>query len=177
MERRITKIRTSRKPRTRKAATADILADSEQQVKVPRKWQEHYQHLLELRDHFSQEQRTLTEDAKEETPQFSQHMADAGTDSYDRDWALGMLSNEQDARYEIEQALDRIRTGSYGVCELTGKPIPEDRLRAIPWARFSADAEEQLERDGKRRRARLGPRETVPRMQTSGSIGQTQEEP
>ncbi len=85
------------------------------------------------------------------------HMADAGTDSYDRDVALSMLSHEQDAIYEIEQALNRIRNGTYGICELTGKRIARGRLAAIPWTRFSVAAERALEREGAVAHARLGP--------------------
>jgi len=88
-------------------------------------------------------------------------MADAGTDSFDRDLALGMLSHEQDAVYEIEEALIRIRNGTYGVCELTGKRIPAARLEAIPWTRFTAHAETTLEKKGGFQRARLGSRETA----------------
>ncbi len=89
------------------------------------------------------------------------HMADAGTDTYDRDFALGMLSSEQDAAYAIEEALNRIRNGTYGVCELTGKRINVERLEAIPWTRFSAEAEKQLERDRAVKRAGVGPRGTI----------------
>src|SRR5437667_415062 len=81
-------------------------------------------------------------------PPFSTHMADAATDTYDRDFALSMLSCEQDSLYEIDEALDRIRDGTYGVCELTGKKIEPQRLEAIPWTRFTAEAEKQLEKQG-----------------------------
>jgi len=53
------------------------------------------------------------------------------------------------------------RNDSYGKCELTGNPIEPARLEAIPWTRFSAAAERQLEQQGLRKRARLGARETV----------------
>ncbi len=96
-------------------------------------------------------------------------MADAGTDEYDRDFALGMLSSQQDAVYEIEEALNRIWDGTYGICELTGKRIPQARLEAIPWARFTAEAEKQLEKDGALHRTRLGPRETVVRPEATDS--------
>lgn len=94
-------------------------------------------------------------------------MADAGTDTFDRDFALGMLSSEQDALYEIDEALNRIREGTYGMCGLTGKPIEPARLEAIPWTRFSAAAEKQLEREGVLKKARLGPRETVAKTEAS----------
>ena len=42
--------------------------------------------------------------------------------------------------YEIEEALKRIEKGTYGVCELTNKPIPRARLEAIPWTRFTVTA-------------------------------------
>ena len=94
-------------------------------------------------------------------------MADAGTDTFDRDFALGMLSSEQDALYEIDEALNRIRDGTYGICELTGKPIESRRLEAIPWTRFNAAAEKQLEHEGVLKRARLGPRETVAKTEAT----------
>jgi DnaK suppressor protein len=158
--------RSNRKP---KAATADILGKAPRKPRVPLKWREHYQHLAELRDHFAQRQADLAKDALDESPTFSSHMADAGTDAYDRDFALGLLSSEQDALYEVEEALNRIRTGSYGICEATGKPIEAARLAAIPWTRFSTAAEMQLEHDGEVKRARLGPREAVTRTEVKES--------
>jgi RNA polymerase-binding transcription factor DksA len=88
-------------------------------------------------------------------------MADSGTDNFDRDFALSLLSSDQDAVYEIEEALKRIEKDTYGVCELTGKPIPRQRLEAIPWTRFTVEAQAQLERDGALRQRRLGALGTV----------------
>jgi RNA polymerase-binding transcription factor DksA len=88
-------------------------------------------------------------------------MADTGTDNFDRDFALSLLSSDQDAIYEIEEALKRIERGTYGVCELTGKPIPKARLDAIPWTRFTVEAQIQLEREGQLRQRRLGALGTV----------------
>jgi DnaK suppressor protein len=167
--------RRTRSPRARrkpKADTADIVG----QVRPPRisnKWRKHYERLVELRDHFLRRQTELSRDALEENPIFSTHMADAGTDNYDRDFALGMLSSEQDATYQIEQDLDRILNGTYGICELTGKPIEAERLEAIPWTRFSAAAERQLEQEGRRKRATLGPRETVTKVQLPTETDET----
>jgi hypothetical protein len=58
--------------------------------------------------------------------------------------------------YEIEEALKRIEKGTYGTCELTGKSIPKARLEAIPWTRFTVEAQAQLEREGALRQRRLG---------------------
>lgn len=157
---------TRKKPpgqRKPKAATEEVLGIAAHQAAIDPKWQNHYERLVELRELLSSRRADLTKDALGEQPSFSSHMADAGTDTYDRDFALGMLSSEQDAIYEIEQALDRIQNGTYGICELTKKPIEPARLVAVPWARFSAAAETQIEREGGLKRARLGPRESVPR--------------
>ena len=116
---------------------------------------------MDLRQSLSRSQENLNREALEEQPGFSTHMGDAGTDTFDRDFALGMLSTQQDAIYEIELALERIRNGTYGMCELTGRRIEKERLDAIPWARFSVAAEMQLEQEGQVKRAGLGPRETV----------------
>ncbi len=150
-----------------KAATTDIVGTAQATPRIPQKWRKQYDRLVELRDYFTQRQNDLTHDAIEEQPAFSSHMADAATDTYDRDFALGMLSSEQDAVYQIESALDRIRNGTYGICELTGKPIEPGRLEAIPWTRFSTAAEKQLEQQGARKHASLGERQSVARESTS----------
>jgi DnaK suppressor protein len=89
-----------------------------------------------------------------ESSAFGMHQADAGSDAYDRDFALSLLSQEQDALYEIDQALKRIELGTYGVCEMSGKPIPHARLEAIPFARFTVECQSQLEKQNKMSRVR-----------------------
>jgi len=89
-----------------------------------------------------------------EASAFGMHQADAGSDAYDRDFALSLLSQEQDALYEIDEALKRIDQGTYGICELSGKPIPHARLEAIPFARFTVDCQSQLEKQRKQNRSR-----------------------
>src|SRR5438046_5452140 len=103
----------------------------------------------------------LAKESAEEMPGYSLHMADSGTDNFDRDFALSLLSSDQDAIYEIEEALKRIERSTYGVCELTQKPIPTARLDAIPWTRFTVEAQAQLEREGALRQRKLGQLGTV----------------
>lgn len=158
------KKKTQRQVEKPRASTLDIVGQHvSPAAAVPAKWKKHYDHLLELREQLLQRQTALSFDAGQESSGFGTHMADAATDNYDRDLALGMLSSEQNALYQIDQALDRLRNHSYGVCELTGKPIEPGRLDAIPWARFSLAAEKELEAQGARKRAGLGPREAVSR--------------
>src|SRR5690242_18471956 len=109
--------------RKRRAVTADVLGPRPKAERIPSKWRKQYLKLLQLRRDLSGRQAGLNKDARAEAPVFSSHMADAGTDTYDRDLALGMLSSEQEAIYEIEEALRRIHNGTYGICELTGKRI------------------------------------------------------
>jgi DnaK suppressor protein len=119
-------------------------------------WERYRQILLDLREQLVRQMNGLAKESAEQLPGYSMHMADSGTDNFDRDFALSLLSSDQDAIYEIDEALKRIERGSYGTCELTAKPIPKARLDAIPWARFTVEAQGQLERDGALRHRRLG---------------------
>jgi RNA polymerase-binding protein DksA len=82
------------------------------------------------------------------------HQADAGSDAYDRDFALNLLSQEQDALFEIDEALKRIQRGAYGTCEMSGKPIPKARLEARPFARFTVECQSEIEKKNRFSRIR-----------------------
>jgi RNA polymerase-binding transcription factor DksA len=125
-------------------------------VKIKAEWQVFYDRLLELRDQLLRQMNGLAKESAQEMAGYSLHMADSGTDNFDRDFALSLLSSDQDAIYEIEEALKRIEKNTYGVCELTNKAIPRARLEAIPWTRFTVQAQAQLEKDGALRQRRLG---------------------
>jgi RNA polymerase-binding transcription factor DksA len=118
------------------------------------------QKLLQLRDAVVDSmagvaQGTLRSRAEgSEASAFGMHQADAGSDAYDRDFALSLLSQEQDALYEIDEALKRIEVGTYGKCEMSGKSIPHARLEAIPFARFTVECQSQLEKQSKATRVR-----------------------
>ncbi|HEX3797223.1 MAG TPA: TraR/DksA C4-type zinc finger protein [Verrucomicrobiae bacterium] len=125
-------------------------------VKIKSEWAKYYQNLLELREQLLKQMSGLAKESAQEMAGYSLHMADSGTDNFDRDFALSLLSADQDAIYEIEEALKRIEKDTYGVCELTGKPIPKARLEVIPWTRFTVQAQAQLEKEGALRQRRLG---------------------
>jgi RNA polymerase-binding transcription factor DksA len=129
--------------------------------KVKPEWQKYCQRLLELREQLLRQMNGLAKESAQELPGYSLHMADSGTDNFDRDFALSLLSSDQDAVYEIEEALKRIEKKTFGVCELTGKTIPKARLEAIPWTRFTVEAQGQLEREGALRSRRLGQLGTI----------------
>lgn len=67
------------------------------------------------------------------------HMADLGTDNYEQEFALGLMDSERKILHEIDDALDRMGQGKYGICEGTGQPIPRARLEAQPWARYCVE--------------------------------------
>ncbi len=118
-------------------------------------------HLLQLRDSLLDTMAGVAKDnlrsraEGSEASAFGMHQADAGSDAYDRDFALSLLSQEQDALYEIEEALKRLELGTYGVCEISGKAIAIARLEALPFARLTVECQAQLEKTGKVSRARV----------------------
>ncbi|RPJ39124.1 MAG: TraR/DksA family transcriptional regulator [Planctomycetaceae bacterium] len=67
------------------------------------------------------------------------HMADLGTDNYQQEFSLGLMDSERKLITEIDDALQRIENGTYGICEGTGQPIAKARLEAQPWARYSVE--------------------------------------
>jgi len=108
-----------------------------------------HKRLLDLKDTLLDAMRGVARDnlhSGSDTSAFGMHQADAGSDAYDRDFALSMLSKEQGSLYEIDEALKRIEDGSYGVCELCQKPIKHDRLEALPFTRYTVDCQAELEK-------------------------------
>jgi RNA polymerase-binding protein DksA len=73
------------------------------------------------------------------------HMADIGTDTYDQDFTLSLAEAERRRLKEIDEALRRIEDKTYGICQMTGKPIPKARLKAKPWAKYTIEAARKLE--------------------------------
>ncbi|MSU32129.1 MAG: TraR/DksA family transcriptional regulator [Pedosphaera sp.] len=141
--------------------------------KVKPEFQKFYQNLLELHDRLRRQMSGLAKESQSQMESYSLHMGDSGTDNFDRDFALSLLSSDQDAIYEIEEALKRIEKGVYGVCEQTQKTIPKARLEAIPWARYSVEAQTQFEKEGLlRQRNRLGSLGSV----ESGSAADTEDD-
>lgn len=167
------------------ATAADILgrplaakaATVMEQKKIKPEWQAFYQNLLDLREQLLLQMNGLAKESAQEMPGYSLHMADSGTDNFDRDFALSLLSSDQDALYEIEEALKRIEKKTYGVCELTGKSIPKARLEAIPWTRFTVEAQAQLEREGALRSRRLGALGSIDSASSADAESEEGEEP
>jgi RNA polymerase-binding transcription factor DksA len=139
------------------------------------KWASHYRALQEVRERLLKEQSNQLSQAAEPLEPHSLSLADSATDEFDHDLALSQLSAGQDALFEIEEALKRIPSGAYGVCEETGKPIPQERLRAIPWTRFAKEIAARLENEGALRGSHLGALGSV-RGEASGNLEESEKE-
>lgn len=119
---------------------------------IPPRWSWHYHKLQSLRDRLlDSRDDQLGQVAGVEEP-FSVDPADSASDETDHEAALGILARDQDMLLEVNAAIRRILEGSYGICEASGQPIPPDRLRAVPWTRYTREVEERLEQA-----ARSGP--------------------
>lgn len=75
---------------------------------------------------------TRLEDAQEQASGYTYHMADSGTDAMEREMLYLMISRQQKFIGYLDRALDRIKNRTYGICKLTGDPIPKERLEAVP---------------------------------------------
>lgn len=103
--------------------------------------------ILEGIQHISED--TLKKSQKEASGDISgytYHMADVATDTYDREFSLGLASNERKVLYELEDALKKIEDGSFGICEECKKLIAKSRLKAVPYARLCVKCQEKKEK-------------------------------
>ncbi len=160
-----------------RSSTSDILGIGKP-PSVHHQWAEQLEKLTDLRDRLLRERHYQTDTAREELAIFGEHIAEAGTDSFEKDCALALLSSTQDALYEIDLALTRIHNGTYGTCELTGERIEAARLQAIPWTRFSLAAQARLEERGagRIRLGQLGSLEHGQRGDSGAEAGEEAEE-
>lgn len=127
---------------------------------VPRKLKRYFEMLRELREHVRASlgmhaEDTLGRSLKEDSGDLSTS-SDSASDTFNRDFALSVVSSEQEALKEIDAAIERIYSGTYGVCEITNEPISEERLAAVPFTRFSLAGQKEHEHTARRRTQRTG---------------------
>ena len=138
------------------ATTADILG-SHRNGKVPSRWSKHYERLCAERE------RLLARDGS--APECSltklDDLTEAASDESQRCLSLLEASATQATIVEVLGAIRRIERGDYGRCELTGEPIEAERLKAIPWTRFSLAGQTEMEKYGWVRRHALPSLESV----------------
>jgi RNA polymerase-binding protein DksA len=122
-----------------RANTSTILGSCKGKVQIDPKWNEYYESLLRIRDQLQQQKDKRAQTAAEACSERESDPADGCSTGYELDLALGKAASEQNLLNEIDEALERIRIGTYGICQLSGEPIPAERLRAVPWTRFNAE--------------------------------------
>ena len=156
-------VKSFAKNKTKSASVADILGFNPKKStirpdrdasKVPAGWKPFYIILIRLRDQLKIGVGARSEDnigasARESSGELSVNSSDAGSESFDRDVAITMVAGEQEMLQEVESAIDRIFDGTYGVCEQTGKPIKQSRLKAVPYTRFSLQGQADYEQHGR----------------------------
>jgi RNA polymerase-binding transcription factor DksA len=134
----------------------------EESKQIPEKFRRYYRLLVDMREALQKgvafhSEEALKKNGKDDAGDlsgYSQHLADAGTDTADRDFALSLISNEQEALKDIADAIESMKRGTYGICEITQKPIPHARLMAVPFTRYSLDGQKELERNRRAHRRR-----------------------
>lgn len=128
--------------------------------RVPKKWLPYYRSLVKLRDHFHSELSMHAEDSLKksvvEDLGDNQDLNDGSSESCNRDLVLSLVSSEQEALYEIDEAIQRILNNSYGVCEVTQRPIARERLSAVPFTRYSLEGQAAYERSKRKESSRSG---------------------
>ncbi|GDY17257.1 hypothetical protein LBMAG55_05800 [Verrucomicrobiota bacterium] len=155
------------------ASIADLLGTNpfrkgstsgDESKQVPERFRRYYSLLVYMREALQKglafhSESALKKSGKDDSGDlsgYSQHLADAGTDTADRDFALSLISNEQEALKEIADAIERMKKGGYGICEITSKAIPHARLMAVPFTRYSLEGQKELERNRRAHRRRGG---------------------
>ena len=114
-----------------------------------------YRNLIDLFNELSETVHHQTEDALSNKLEGSEasgsgmHQGDAGSEAYDREFALNMLGKEVDTLKEIELAIKRVEEGKYGTCAMSGEEIPQMRLEAIPFAKYTVVCQAKWEEEQK----------------------------
>ena len=85
-------------------------------------------------------------DAAGDISGYTYHMADVATDTYDREFSLGLASNERQSLYELDDALKKMEEGTFGICEECKSLITKTRLKVVPFARLCVKCQEKKEK-------------------------------
>lgn len=123
--------------------------------KITRKESEYFRKLiLKIKEKILDEIKHISEDTLKKSQKdasgdisgYTYHMADVATDTYDREFSLGLASNERQSLYELDEALKKIEEGTFGVCEECKILIAKTRLKAVPFARLCLKCQEKKEK-------------------------------
>lgn len=102
--------------------------------------------LEEMGDLHSKNLMQSISDESGEVSRYSYHLGDTASLSYGREFSMGLAERQQKYLEQVDQALERIADGTYGICKVTGELIPIERLEEVPVAKYSVKGKEILEK-------------------------------
>ena len=114
---------------------------------------EERERLEAVREEYADLHNTTEQASLGELSNLDQHQADIGTETFDRERDLSLLEQVEAELADIEHALERLEEGTYGTCEACGKPIGDERLEAVPAARFCLEDQDKAEDEAGRNHA------------------------
>jgi DnaK suppressor protein len=113
-----------------------------------RRLEEERTRLQGIRDNLRREQEEATSDTGGELSSFDQHPGDSGTETFELEKNVSLLEQVEHELDEIEAAFQRLERGAYGTCQACGRPIGDERLEAMPAARYCIEDQAKAEREG-----------------------------
>ncbi len=140
--------------KSRAAVSVPVVA-AVPKIRIPRQYRSIYEALVRLRERMTRQINFLATDNLTRTQDDTEvdfRSKEQGTDNFDRDFALTRVSRDQDLIFEIDEALNRIRIGTYGKCENCGRAIERARLASLPYSRMCIRCQATTETSGKQRR-------------------------
>lgn len=93
--------------------------------------------------------RDYGQEQQEEQGPNQNHPGDEGTTLESSERLTTVLGDLRNARQQVNEALERIANGTYGVCQRCGKPIPADRLEALPFVEYDVTCQAEIERENR----------------------------
>jgi len=110
--------------------------------------------ILKIKEKVVEEIKHISEDTLKKSQKdaagdisgYTYHMADVASDTYDREFSLGMISSERESLYELDDALKRAEEGAFGICEECKSLITKTRLKAVPYARLCLKCQQKKEK-------------------------------
>jgi DnaK suppressor protein len=112
-----------------------------------RRLEEERTRLQGIRDDLQRERAEATSDTGDELSSFDQHPGDVGTETFELERNVSLLEQVENELEEIEAAFGRLERGEYGRCQACGRPIGDERLDAMPAARFCVEDQARAERE------------------------------
>ena len=137
--------------KARKAKLKEVMAVLKADPEWPAFLEEQKKALLDLRDKMLPNMQDVTRDhlrsgASNVSSSSGQHIGDAGSEAEVRDLTIRLLGKDREQLFEIDAALERIRRGTYGICEISLDPIPKKRLQVRPFCRLTVKCQEEYEK-------------------------------